>query len=146
MAPEIKPRTPLSLMVYTRMKERGLSVHDLADATDVVYETMRGTVKGDKPPSKRRLREICRVLNLDFEVANEMLITEQMKRKYGRLPASSTSRDPELRSLEEMWQLLSPEEKEHVTWLVSRYVEKRTRKRQAPGAIQRIAPRPVRTS
>jgi transcriptional regulator with XRE-family HTH domain len=124
------------------MKAKGLSVHELANATDVGYESMRGTVTGDRPPSKLRLREICRVLGLDFESIHEMWITEQMNRKFGRVSAGRKN-DSELQSIEEAWPLLLPEEKEHIGLLVGKYVERKQRQRLAPPA-PKIVPRPVR--
>jgi len=145
MSHEIKPKTPLALAIHTRMKEKGLSVHDLADAMDVCYERARTAVTGDSPPSKSLLHNICRVLQLDLEAPDEMLITEQMRRKYGRVPSRLAGRNPELQPVEELWQFLTPEEKEHIIWLVHRYAERRTRKKEVASPIQRIAPRPVRT-
>jgi hypothetical protein len=122
-----------------------MSIHQLADATDVGYERARTAVTGDEPPGKRLLRDICRVLKLDLESMTEMLITEQIKRKHGRVPARLASGNPEIQQIEELWHLLLPEEKEHITWLVTRYAEKRPRKQEFDTPIQRIAPRPART-
>jgi len=144
MPPEARPKTPLSLAIYTRMKGRGISIHQLADATGVCYERARTAVTGDEPPGKRLLLDICRVLKMDPEPMTEMLITEQMKRKHGRLPARLAGRNPELQPIEELWQLLLPEEKEHIVWLVGRYAERRARKGEDVAPIQRIAPRPAR--
>ena len=143
MPPEIKPKTPLSLAIYTRMEDIQLSSKQLAVEVDVVYETIRGILKGDRPPAKRLLHEICRVLTLDFEAMNEMLVTEQMKRKFGRVPATRTN-DPELQSIEGAWPLLLPEEKEHIVLLVEKYVERKQTRKLAPPAVPRIVPRPVR--
>jgi len=145
MPPKIKSKTPLSGLIHTRMKERGVSVQQLADATRVGYERARTAAMGDQPPSQRLLEEICRFLQLDFNVANEMLITEQMKRKYGRVPASLSGRDQKLQPIEELWQFLTPEEKEHIVWLVSRYAERRGPGPEASAKVQRMVPRPVRT-
>lgn len=143
MPPEARPKTPLSLAIHTRMKERSVSIHQLADATAVGYERARTAVTGDEPPGKRLLCDICRVLKLDLKSMTEMLITEQMKRKYGRVPAQLAGRNPELQQIEELWQLLLPEEREHITWLVTRYAEKRPRGQEF-NPIRRIAPRPAR--
>lgn len=142
MPPEIKPRTPLSLAIYTRTKEASLSPNQLADEVGVVYETIRGTLKGDRPPGKRLLSEICRVLALDFEAMNDMLVTEQINRKFGRVHATKKN-DPELQSIEGAWPLLLPEEKEHIVLLVERYVERKQRQQSAP-PVPRIVPRPAR--
>jgi hypothetical protein len=145
MPPEITPKTALALFLHSGMKHIGLSVQDLALATEVGYERARTSVTGDKPPSRRLLREICRVLQLDFKVADEMLVAEQVKRKYGHLPPVLASGDPELRSVEMLWPELTLQEREHVAWLVARYAEKKSQKARMP-ALQRMAPRPVRTS
>jgi hypothetical protein len=143
MPRRINAKTPLSKLIHEQMQERGVSVHQLAIATRVGYERARTAATGDEPPSQRLLEEICRFLQLDFKVANEMLITEQMKRRYGRLPSGLGDRDPELQAIEENWQLLSPDEREHIAWLVSRYAERRDRTHQTP-KLHRMGPRPVR--
>ena len=105
-----------------------------------MYETIRGVLKGDRPPSKLLLREICRVLTLDFEVMDEMLVTQQMKRKFNRVPALKKN-DPELQSIEDAWPLLLPHEKEHVLLLVGKYAEQ---KQGFDVPAPRIVPRSVR--
>ena len=142
MPPEIKPKTPLALAICAKMKEASLSPNQLADDVDVVYETIRGILKGDRPPSKRLLAEICRVLTLDFEAMNDMLVNEQINRKYGRMAATKKN-DPSLQSIEGAWPLLLPEEKEHIVLLVGKYVERKKRRQSAP-LVPRILPRPSR--
>jgi transcriptional regulator with XRE-family HTH domain len=143
--PKAKPKTPLSLAIHTRMQERGVSIQELADATGVGYERARTAVTGDEPPGKRLLGDICRFLKLDVESMSEMLITENVKRKYGRIPTRLTGADPELQTVEELWQHLLPEEKEHIAWLVSRYSERRTSQKAKQIPVERIGPRPART-
>lgn len=143
VAHEIKPKTELARAIYAKMCELGTSIDELSRATHVGYERARTAVTGDEPPSKRLLDDICRVLRLDGTAMRDMLITEQVKRKYGRIPASLTANDAELRNIEELWQFLTGEEKEHVSWLVARYVERRVTK-QHGSAIPRIGPRNIR--
>ncbi len=124
------------------MRKVPLSSKQLAAEVDVVYETIRGILKGDRPPSKLLLREICRVLALDFEAMDEMLVTEQMKRKFGRV-TTTRKNDPALQSIEAAWPLLLPEEKEHIILLVEKYVERKQRQ-QLAAAVPRIVPRQIR--
>lgn len=141
MPTEINPTTPLSLAIYTRMKQLPLSSKQLAVEVGVVYETIRGILKGDRPPSKLLLQAICRVLSLNFEAMDEMRITEQVKRKFDRVPALRKN-DPELQSIEEAWPLLLPDEKEHIILLVEKYVRKQ--KEHFLASAPRILPRAVR--
>lgn len=124
------------------MKQASLSSRQLANEIEVHYETIRGILKGDRPPHRRLLRDICRVLTLDFEAMNEMLITEQMKRKFGRVPAPRKN-DPELQSLEDAWPSLLPDEREHIILLVEKYAVRKQRQ-QFVAPTPRILPRPVR--
>ena len=142
MPPEIKPKTALSLRIHTRMKELPLSSRQLADAVEVHYETMRYILKGDRPPPKRLLRDICRVLTLDFEAMNDILTMELIKRQFGSVPALRKN-DPELQSIEGAWPLLLPEEKEHIVLLVEKYAQ-RKQKQQFASPVPRIVPKPVR--
>lgn len=125
------------------MKTRGVTAQQLASETGVHYETIRGVVSGTKLPSALLLREICRILHLDQPSTSEMLIAQQVARKFGRIPAGSGVRDSALRSIEERWPLLLPEEKEHIVWLVEHLAEKKTKKRGS-GPFRRLEPRPVR--
>jgi hypothetical protein len=125
------------------MKAKDISAHQLAKATNVGYEAIRSVVAGDRPPGNLLFGAICRVLDLNPATTGEMLIAEQMKRKFGKIP--TLVKNPELQRIDELWPFLLPEEKEHVTWLVGHFAEKRTRKREQPMSPQRIAPRPVRT-
>ena len=130
-------------MLHNGMKAKGLSIHQLAKATRVGYERARTAVTGDYPPSPRLLEDICRVLELDLKAAQEMLITEQVKRKHGRVPLGLLGRDSSLQPVEELWRFLTQEEKEHIIWLVGRYAERRSSQQEAP--IRRMGPRPIRT-
>ena len=145
MPPQVRPKTPLSLAIHSQMKVLGVSIHQLAKATDVVYERARTAVTGDAPPGRRLLRDICRVLKLDLDAMAEMLVAEQIRRKYGHLRPRLANGNPELRLVEEHWQFLSPEEKEHVVWLVGRYAERGATRAETVTPIRRIAPRPART-
>src|SRR5579863_3458933 len=110
------------------MIEASLSPKQLAGEVDVVYETIRGILKGDRPPSKLLLHQICRVLRLDCAAMHEMLVTEQMKRRFNRVPALKKN-DPGLQSIEDAWPLLLPHEKEHVLLLIGKYAEQNQRQK-----------------
>jgi hypothetical protein len=141
--PELKPKTPLSGAIYTRMKQQERSVKELAVDAGVHYETIRGIATGDKSPSKLLLREICYLLSLDFKTLNEMRILDQMQRKLGHLP-NFTSKNLELQSIEELWPLLCTEDKEQVIHLVTRLAKGKPEKQKETIAPPRIAPRPIR--
>ncbi|MGA9389352.1 MAG: helix-turn-helix transcriptional regulator [Candidatus Sulfotelmatobacter sp.] len=142
MPPEIKPRTPLALAIHTRMQEVPLSAKGLALEAGVVYETIRGIVKGDRPPSISLLRSICRILSLDVVEMQDLLTTDQVNRNYGRLPTALTRANSELRPIEEAWPLLQPEQKEHVLLLVEKYSQQKKGRQAA--TLPRLLPRPVR--
>lgn len=103
---------------------------------------MRYILKGDRPPPKRLLRDICRVLTLDFEAMNDILTMELIKRQFGSVPALREN-DPELQSIEGAWPLLLPEEKEHIVLLVEKYLQRKQKQQSVP-LVPRIVPRPVR--
>jgi hypothetical protein len=124
------------------MKQVPFSSKQLADAVEVHYETMRYILKGDRPPPKRLLRDICRVLTLDFEAMNDILTMELIKRQFGSVPALREN-DPELQSIEGAWPLLLPEEKEHIVLLVEKYLQRKQKQQSVP-LVPRIVPRPVR--
>jgi transcriptional regulator with XRE-family HTH domain len=131
MPPQIQPKTKLSLAIYGRSRELDLSVKEVADKVEVVYETMRKVVSGDRPPSKRLLRDICRVLKLDFDSLNALLVGQKLK-KYGDVPAQLAGKNPELAKIEEVWDFLTPEQKDHVNWLVESLAQQNASSRKSP--------------
>lgn len=122
------------------MIEVRLSPKKMAEAVGVVYETVRGIVKGDRPPSIPLLQSICRVLDLDFNAMSEMLAAEQVNRKYGHLKAL-TETNSELRSIQKAWPLLRAEQREHVLLLIEKYAQQQG---ERPNYSPRFLPRPVR--
>lgn len=141
MAPN---ETALSLALRNRMGEKGLSITDLAAAAEVVYETARKVVNGERSPSKRLLRDICACLTLDFDEHYKMLVAQQITRKFGGMPARLAGKNPELQSIEELWRFLLPEEKEHITWLVRQYASRGKAAGKTTPPFQKIASQSAR--
>jgi len=110
-------------MIHKRMQDKGITAYELAKSTEVVYETVRKILNGQQPPSKRLLREICSFLNLDFEQAYRTLVHQKLIQKHGREIAVLSKRNPELQPLEDSWLLLTTQQKQHVIWLVEKYVQ-----------------------
>ncbi len=136
--------TELSTALRKRMGEKGISIIDLANAADVVYETARKVVTGERNPSKRLLRDICVFLVLDFDDHHKMLVAQQITKKFGGIPAKLAGKNPEMQSIENLWGFLLPEEKEHITWLVRQYAL-RSKIVDRPARLQpKIAPQSAR--
>lgn len=123
MPPEIHPKTDLALAIYSRMRELDMSVKDLAGQLEVVYETIRQIAAGDRPPSKRLLRDICTALRLDFKRLDLLLANQKLK-KLGGVPVELSARNPELSRIEAQWQFLTSQQKDHVNWLVDSFAQK----------------------
>jgi transcriptional regulator with XRE-family HTH domain len=124
----IRPRTGLSLELFHRMGEMGVSISELAERTEVVYETVRRIVSGQQPPSKRLLVDICNVLKLDFDRCNEMLVAEKIKAKFGAVPLRMAKKNPQLQPIEDSWGFLTEQEKAHILTLVDLYARQRRTK------------------
>lgn len=117
------------------MRELDLSIKDLASQAEVVYESIRQIVTGDRPPSKRLLRDICSVLKLDFKYLNRLLDNQKLE-KLGGVPVELATRNPELGRLERRWEFLTPEQREHVIWLVESFAQKNTVPLKSPRQLR----------
>ena len=118
-------------IILHRIKEMATSVKAVANRIDVDYETLRQVVKGDRPPARRLLRDLARELGLDFDDIMEKVVLDRLRiQAPGLLLRLAGAADPEVLALSRSWTVLTPEQKEHVRWLVASFVAKNN---QAPG-------------
>lgn len=121
---EIKPRTELGRRILQRIKDVGLDVAQAASRIDVEYETLRKVVKGDRPPAWRLLRDLCRELKLDFQELEIIVIVDKLRQKHpGALLHIAGVADPEIIAFARQWPSLSDGQRQHVRWLVAKFVE-----------------------
>ena len=134
---EIKPRTELGRRILQRIKDLGLDVMQAASRIDVEYETLRKVVKGDRPPARRLLRDLCRELNLDFQELEIIVVVDRLRQKHpGALLHIAGVVEPEIIAIARQWPSLSDDQKRHVRWLVAKFVEANASSSTLPGIEQ----------
>jgi hypothetical protein len=121
---EIKPRTELARRILQRIKDLHLDVMQAANRIDVEYETLRKVVKGDRPPARRLLRDLCRELNLDFQELEIIVVVDKLRQKHpGALLRIAGLAEPEIIVIARQWPSLSDDQRQHIRWLIAKFVE-----------------------
>jgi transcriptional regulator with XRE-family HTH domain len=130
---EIKPRTELGRRILQRIKDLDLDVTQVAIRIGVEYETLRKVVKGDRPPARRVLRDLCPELNLDFQELENIIVVDKLSRKHpGALLHIAGLADPEIIAIARQWASLSDEQRQHIRWLIEKFIEENTSKNILP--------------
>jgi transcriptional regulator with XRE-family HTH domain len=108
----------------SKMKEKGLTIYELAKKTDSSYETMRRILRGMNLPSLPRLRMICAEVGWDFEEAKNLKNLDEVQNKYGSVETSGILRrvDTDLQHIIESWTTLSPAQKDVVVAQLDLYL------------------------
>jgi hypothetical protein len=110
-----------------------MDVTRVASRIDVEYETLRKVVKGDRPPAKRLLRDLCRELNLDFQDLETTVVIDKLRQKHpGALLRIAGGAEPEIVAMARQWPLLSDDQKQHIRWLVAKFAEENPSNRDFP--------------
>jgi len=125
------------MLLHAKMNERGVSIRQLADEVGVVYETVRKAVGGIQLPSKRLLRDIANFLKIDPKHAEELRVQEQLTAKYGDAAARLSRKNPELIQIDQFWDFLTAEQKQHITWLVQSLADKNAGRRPSLPSAER---------
>lgn len=120
-------------ILASALKKKDMSVDDLAIAVkketgEGTYEHMRKLYKGAAFPSKLLLREICRVLDLNYKEADEAATRDKMEKKYGSALHRVIGRDPRVAE----WESIVPhltEEQQHTLLTMARGLVRENRKR-----------------
>jgi hypothetical protein len=132
---EIKPRTELGRRILQRIKDLGLDVMQVAPRIGVEYETLRKVVKGDRPPARRVLRDLCLELNLDLQELENIVVVDKLRQKHpGALLHIAGVADPEIVAIARQWPSLSDDQRQHIRWLIKKFVEENALRSTPPGA------------
>ena len=143
MPVEIKPRTELGRRILRRIEDLDRDVAWAASRIDVEYETLRKVVKGDRPPARRLLRDLCRELHLDFHELDTIVVVDKLRQRHPwALLHIAGVAEPEIVAIAHQWPLLSDDQREHVRWLVAKFVEDNAPKTALPGIDQAEGKKP----
>ena len=131
---EIKPRTEFGRRILQRIKDLGLDVMQVATRIGVEYETLRKVVKGDRPPARRVLRDLCRELNLDLQELENIVVVDKLRQKHpGVLLHIAGVANPEIIAIARQWPSLSDEQRQHIRWLIAKFIEENAPHSTLPG-------------
>lgn len=97
-------------MLAAAVQKKDISLRDLAAKLDYTYEQMRKLWLGTSAPSPLLLKELCKVLDIDFRDAQQASAADRMERRYGNTAFSVQGRDPRLGDIEDLLPQLSKEE------------------------------------
>jgi len=83
------------------------------------------------------LRDLCRELNLDFQELEIIVVLDKLRQKHpGVLLHIAGVAEPEIIAIARQWSLLSDDQKQHVRWLVAKFVEENASNSTLPGIEQ----------
>jgi transcriptional regulator with XRE-family HTH domain len=84
------------------LEKKGWTVMKLAEELDATYEHVRKIVRGLGFPSKRMLRDICGMLDLNFEQMNKLAIADRIEKRYGTIPTELAGKNPRFTKVERL--------------------------------------------
>jgi transcriptional regulator with XRE-family HTH domain len=99
------------------MASQSVTIADLAKQTGTTYEHIRRLVRGLAFPSAYLLRELCRILSLNFEEMEKLVTAERIRSKYGEIPDKIVKKNPELTPLDRFWPSLTSLQKQELYML-----------------------------
>ena len=110
------------------------TLHDFARSIGTTYEHARKLVKGMAFPSRLLLKEICRVLTLNFDEMDRLLVEDKLRFKYGPRYAEALGEDPRYEEVKHDIAVLSPE-----NWILIKNMIKTARRSQMLRHSQRTS-------
>jgi transcriptional regulator with XRE-family HTH domain len=93
------------------MEERGLSLLDVSDRTEMSYEHTRKLTRGLASPSPAMLKVLCAALDLDRQEMNKLVTIDKIHRQFGHIPEEISGKNPALGKIEFLWPKLTDEQR-----------------------------------
>lgn len=94
------------------LEHNKMNVRDLAAAIDGSYEHLRKLLKGLAYPSGYLLKDICKVLKLDFNEMENLVTQDKLEAKFGSSLHAVMGTDPNLSPFAELIPHLTQEQRE----------------------------------
>ncbi len=123
---EDRPLGQLGEALADALEKDHKNLSDFARSIDITYEHARKLVKGIAFPSRLLLKEICRVLDLNFDEMDLLLVEDKLRHKYGPRYAEALGEDPRYEEVKHDIAVLSPE-----NWTLIKNMIKTARRSQA---------------
>jgi transcriptional regulator with XRE-family HTH domain len=125
------PEADFATVLALRMKERNISIRELATQSHLSYEFIRKLVRGLSVPSRPVLEGICGVLGLNSTQMARLVDMARLRINYGPILEELTGRTPALGKAEQFWSQLKPEQREMVIELMSAMTRKNRESRKS---------------
>ena len=95
-----EPKGRFAQALIAALHEKGMKDKDLAAKLEISYEYVRQMTLGKKLPAKLMLKEICRVTGLKPEAMQDLIVEDQLEKKYGKSFHKAIGKDPRAAELE----------------------------------------------
>jgi hypothetical protein len=125
--PDTEPSVPtnmLSEFIAAGLAAKSFGINDLAKRVEISYEHARRAVRGESVPAKSALKEICRVLDLDYDRASRLADGAHLRSKYGMLPEELVTRPKGLEPIERVWQKLTINQKDDLVMMAQQWARR----------------------
>lgn len=106
---EDRPFGQLGEALSDALERDHTTLPEFAQSIGITYEHARKLVKGMAFPSRLLLKEICHVLDLNFEELDRVLVEDKLRHKYGARYAEALGEDPRYEEVKHDIAVLSPE-------------------------------------
>ena len=103
MALEVQPVGRFGMMLHQAIDAKKLTLADVAAQTKVTYEQMRKLIRQLAFPGEDHAKKLCDLLDLDFDEVWEIVTADKIQRKYGKMLAILTKKNPDLNLIEMEW-------------------------------------------
>jgi len=90
-----------------RMREKGMSIRELAGLVGVTYEHARRLSRGLSVPSRYMCRVICEALDLNFAEVYPGVVKDSVERRYGK-SVKPEEIDGHVDPVHKLWGRLTP--------------------------------------
>lgn len=118
--------TGVSELLQDTLRERGMSMRDLAIRLEVTYEYVRRVCNGEVVPAKPMLKLICTELKLNFKDVERLWVTDKITKEYGQIPLELAGKKPGMATIERHWDNLTEEQQKDVTAMVVQWARRRS--------------------
>lgn len=110
-----------------QLEDKGMSVMDLAKELGITYEHTRKMARSMAFPSRLRLNQISKVMGWKADDMWPLVVNDQIKKKYGKIPEELAGKTPEFTQIELLLPKITPEQFQAVLGMLEGWA-KRNRK------------------
>lgn len=124
--------------------ERGLSIRQIAEATEQTFEFVRKVLRGECLPSKTCLSDWCRRFEFKRQTFAEPLLADRMAHELGPHVWTAVGKNPELAEVYALWPYWSDEDRRLFVALVNAYTSGSIKRPSARRAHRSLTMRSIR--